>query len=76
MGNGAFKHNLKHNTKIGLWSRIIITWFGVKMMHTGRKMLKWGCMRCSWCGADPGLSSTVSRKGLRCQCLNRDCTKF
>lgn len=55
--------------------------------HLGRyvvrnlfRLARWSAKRtngyCTWCGAQPGFSSSVSRKGLRCMSLNRDCSKY
>ena len=70
------KHNLKWNTKAGDFSRKVVCATGLKLLRTGRKLLNWSGERCSWCGANCGMSSTISRKGLRCSSLHRDCTKY
>jgi len=70
----AIKHNIKWNTWGGDKYRKFMTWLGLKLLRTGRKLIKRGMGRCSWCGANCGFSSTVSRKGLRCQSLDRNCT--
>jgi hypothetical protein len=39
-----------------------------------RRVLRWSHSRCSWCGADCGFSSSISRKGMRCATYTgRDC---
>ena len=63
---GAFKHTVMWDTKIGGWYRKTLMNLAIKMMNTSRKMLRVSCGRCSWCGADCGFSSSMSRKGLRC----------
>jgi len=68
-------HNLIWNTKIGHYIRKIVTFLGYKMMTTGRLLLKWSLGRCSWCGANCGFDSTISRKGMRCSSLRRNCEK-
>jgi hypothetical protein len=56
--------NLKHK----IWEKLsdpigsIASW----MLRKSRKILRWSHTHCSWCGAKPGFSSSVSRKGLRC----------
>lgn len=47
--------------------------FGLVLFKIGRKLLKWSLYRCSWCGRNCGLESSISRKGLRCSTLF--CTK-
>jgi len=70
----AIKHNFKWNTRAGTIIRKIVEWSGVKLLRLGRRFLRWSLGRCSWCGTNCGFSSTVSRKGLRCSSLRRDCT--
>jgi len=41
-----------------------------------RRVLKMTGTRCTWCGADPGFQSSISRKGLRCNGYGRDCEDF
>ena len=74
MKTDAIRHNFIWNTKAGSFIRNSVTWCGVKMLRTGRKLLKWSAGRCSWCGANPGFDSIMSGKGLRCDGLNRKCT--
>lgn len=53
------------------------TYFGLKLVkyNIGKKLLRIGRERCSWCGAkqtrESGLFMSASRKGLRCS--NKDC---
>lgn len=68
------KHNLKWNTKAGTIARNFATWLALKMLRKSRRLLKWSLGRCSWCGANCGMSSTISKKGMRCSSLNRGCT--
>lgn len=70
----TIKHNIKWNTWAGDKYRIFMTWLGLKLLRNGRKLIKRGMGRCSWCGANCGMSSTVSGKGLRCSSLERNCT--
>ncbi len=70
----AVKHNLKWNTWIGEVYRKSITNMGLRFLSFGRWLIKKGMGRCSWCGYDCGMNSTVSRKGLRCSSLDRNCT--
>ena len=72
----AIKHNLKWNTWAGDKYRKFMTWIGLKMLSNGRKLIKRGMVRCSWCGAHPGFSSTSSSYGVRCSSLERDCTSM
>lgn len=76
MNIDSVKHNLKWDTWIGELARNVATWFGLKLFKTGRNLLKWSLGRCSWCGNNCGFSSTVSSKGLRCNGLGKDCSKF
>ena len=73
MNYSAVKHNVKWDSKTGDVARHVATWMGLKMLRTGRKLLKWSLGRCSWCGADCGFNSNISRKGKRCQSLERSC---
>lgn len=72
----AKKHRIKWDTKLGKVSRDTATWIGLKLMGISRRLFKWSAGRCSWCGGNPGFSSTMSHKGLRCQTLGRDCTHY
>lgn len=67
-------HRIKWDTRAGRLARRLVTWAGVTMIHRGRKLLRWSMGRCSWCGANPGMSSSASRKGLRCDSAYRDCS--
>lgn len=71
-----FKHGMKWNTRTGKVTRDLVTWAALKIMQTSRAMLRWSAGRCSWCGGNPGFSSRMSRKGLRCETIGRDCTKY
>ena len=69
-------HRLKWGTKAGDLARKAVTEIGYRLLKLGRRMLKWSAGRCSWCGAQPGFQSSMSRKGLRCMGHNdRDCTR-
>lgn len=72
----ATRHTMKWHTKPGAIARKAVGWLGLAMLRRGRKLLAWIGGRCSWCGADPGFQSAVSRKGLRCMGYDRDCTKY
>lgn len=72
----SIKHNIIWNSWIGDVARKSTMIIGLKLLSKGRKLLKWSHGRCSWCGANCGFSSTVSRKGLRCCSSNRDCTEM
>ena len=68
---------LKWETRVGKLSRNLVQFLGLKLLHTGRFLLKWSGGRCSYCGANCGFISTISRKGLRCDyrypaCCDRD----
>ena len=69
----SIKHNIKWNSRIGDASRSTMTWLGLRLLKLGRRSLKWSLGRCSWCGANCGFSSRVSKKGLRCSSLHRNC---
>jgi hypothetical protein len=53
-----------------VWSRVVS-----RLFRLARWAARKGGYRCTWCGAMPGFNSSISRKGLRCQTLERDCTK-
>jgi hypothetical protein len=72
----SFKHGLKWNTRAGKVARNLVTWFALILLGRSRSMLRWSAGRCSWCGGNPGFNSRMSRKGLRCESIGRDCTKF
>lgn len=72
----SFKHNMKWHTKIGSLYRKIIMHSGLFCLYFGRFLLRKSLGRCSWCGLDPGMSSSVSKKGLRCNTLDRNCEKY
>ena len=72
----AMKHNIKWGTWSGKKYRDFVTWLGVKLMRKGRKLIKRGGGRCSWCGANCGFDSTINIKGMRCSSLDRDCTSM
>jgi len=76
MNISAYRHNIKWDTRIGDWTRKVVTWLGIKSMAFARRCFKWSLGRCSYCGKDPGFASSVSRKGLRCSTLERDCTDY
>ena len=69
-------HNLKWGTAPGRWARKFVTWLGWLMMRASRRMFRWSLGRCSWCGANCGFDSVISRKGKRCESLRRDCREF
>lgn len=68
------KHGLKWNTWIGRLARSVVTWAGVRAMKFARACFKWSLGRCSWCGCEPGMSSSISKRGLRCSTLERNCS--
>ena len=70
----GIKHSLKWDTRIGGFARKVTTKVGLWLLKRGRKTLKWSLGACSWCGANCGMQSTVSKKGLRCVTLDRNCT--
>lgn len=72
----SYMHYFKWNTGLGKWTRNAVTWAAVKMMRAARRMLRWSLGRCSWCGGNPGFSSSISRKGLRCATLDRKCEQY
>lgn len=69
------KHRIKWDTRAGRIAREAATRIALVLMRMSRALLKWSLGRCSWCGSDCGFDSTVSKKGLRCQSLRRDCTE-
>lgn len=69
----SFKHNLKWDTKLGKTARKFVCWTAYNFIKAARRMLRWSLGRCSWCGCNPGFSSSVSSRGLRCVELNRNC---
>lgn len=71
MNTSAIKHNLKWNTMAGGAARWMVRLTGLVMLRGGRKFLKWSGGRCSWCGANCGMNSTMSAKGLRCESLSK-----
>lgn len=75
MSLDAKLHTLIWWTPAGKAARWFATWLGLLLLRGGRRLLRWSLGRCSWCGANPGFQSTVSRKGLRCDTLTRKCTE-
>ncbi len=69
----GFRHRIKWDTKLGATSRKFATWIALTFIRLGRGLLKWSVGRCSWCGENPGFASTVSKKGLRCDSIERKC---
>ncbi len=68
--------NLKHAlmfSKAGDVVRTVIGWIGLRFLRSGQSMLRWSLYRCSLCGGNPGFSSSISSRGLRCSMLNRHC---
>ena len=68
-------------TQSKIWKLFICkpaTYFGLKLVkyNIGKKLLRIGSERCSWCGAEQtretGLFMSASKKGFRCMGL-RDC---
>lgn len=57
--------------------RIPCTWLGYKLLTLGRKMIRVGYIRCSWCGEEQnrhtGLHMSASKKGMRC-CNHNNCS--
>lgn len=70
------RHYIKHETRFGRAAMHCSGAIGRFLLRAARRCFKWGCGHCTWCGSRPGFDSTVSRKGLRCQTLDRDCTKM
>lgn len=62
--------------KVKLLIQNIVCWVGLKMIQYGRKLIKWGTIKCNWCGSDYGFQSDIPNKGLRCDSIARDCTRF
>jgi hypothetical protein len=63
---GALKHNIKWDTAIGAAYRGLLTWLGLRAMRFSRWCFRKSVSRCTWCGANCGLDSSISPKGLRC----------
>lgn len=61
----ATKHNIKFS-KVGNMIRELVAVLAVQLLRLSRKMLKWSLKRCSWCGANCGMNSVISKKGMRC----------
>lgn len=61
--------------EIGIKIRYLVSDIGYWLMKKSRKLLRFGCHRCSWCGRDIGFSMSVSRKGCRCMTESR-CEDF
>lgn len=70
-------------TQSKIWKTLICkpsTYFGLKLLkyNIGKKLLRIGRERCSWCGAkqtrETGMFMSVSRKGLRCMSF-KECDK-
>lgn len=57
---------IKWNNKSGRLYLKTITKIGFLFMTAGRKLMRNGSGRCSWCGDKCGFNSEVSVKGLRC----------
>jgi hypothetical protein len=70
------KSRMKWDTWIGMLTRIVGTWAGICAMRFARICFRWSLGRCSWCGGNPGMSSTISRRGLRCETLERHCSQL
>ena len=70
----SFKHRVMWNTLTGRVSRYIITRIGLLFLRIARRMFRWSLGRCSWCGRNCGMSSTISAKGMRCDFgYNQNC---
>jgi hypothetical protein len=76
ISTGALKHNIIWDTNIGTLYRKLLTFLGLALLKAGRKLLRKSLGRCSWCGFNCGMSSSVSSKGLRCSGLGKDCEKM
>ena len=70
------KHRIIWETWIGGKYMDLMTWAGLKLLRGGRRLIKRGRGRCTWCGANPGFNSVVSRKGLRCDSIVRRCADY
>lgn len=49
---------------------------GARAIRLGRWLCRKGSARCTWCGRECGFDSSISRKGLRCAGLYRDCQEM
>jgi hypothetical protein len=72
----AMTHSLKWDNTVGTVSRGVVTAIGVLAMKLARKCFRWSLGRCSWCGRDCGMSSTISIRGKRCQSLDSNCSEL
>lgn len=72
----SIKHNIKWNSWIGEKYRNLNTCLGLWFLKVGRSFLKTSLGRCSYCGEDCGMNSSISRKGKRCSYLNKDCERM
>jgi hypothetical protein len=72
----ASRHSVKWNSGAGNLSRDLVTWVALRLLRASRMLLRWSLGRCSWCGGNPGFSSTVSHKGLRCDLPDRKCSNI
>jgi hypothetical protein len=69
------RHRIKHETLAGRLARKAVCWVGLRSLRAGRRLLAWSFYRCSWCGANCGMSCSVSRRGVRCDgFLGRECS--
>jgi len=55
-----------------IWGRYIVQ----RLFRLARWSTRQTHGYCTWCGSQPGFSSEISQKGLRCAGILRDCTKF
>jgi hypothetical protein len=69
----VIKHNLMWNTSVGKTYQNILTKIGVISMRFARWCFRKSLGRCSYCGADCGLSSSISKVGKRCLSLHKNC---
>lgn len=72
----SWKHNIKWDSKLGNFYRYYNTFIGLLLLKHGRKFLTKGSSRCTWCGNNCGFDSVISNKGLRCDSITRNCTKY
>lgn len=62
--------------RIRWWIRKHIASAAAAQIRLMRRLLRWTGSRCSWCGRDCGLNSSISAKGMRCAPYDRDCERM
>lgn len=63
----------RRRERVGYAIRKRIANLAALIIRAMRRVLRMTGTRCTWCGADPGFQSSISRKGLRCNGYGRDC---